>query len=131
MKQWIVEDWAFEITVAQAQPCRLGFEKGDRFNCKYECPAGFYPKTIPVLYTLCEIVCGGGNYLLHGSQEPYEIDFPCADGCVKFHLSARYFSLKKENRPQRRKFISEHKKEITLDCFILPAVQPRVISLNS
>ena len=47
MKQWIVEDWAFEITVAQAQPCRLDFEKGDRFNCKYECPAGFCPKTIP------------------------------------------------------------------------------------
>lgn len=63
MKQWIVEDWAFEITVAQAQPCRLDFEKGDRFNCKYECPAGFCPKTIPdsipcaKLYAAAETTC--------------------------------------------------------------------------
>ena len=96
MKQWIVEDWAFEITVTQAQPCRLGFEKGNQFNCKYECPAGFCPKTMPVLYTLCEIVRCGGNYLLRGSQEPYETDFPCADGCVEFHLSARHLHPEKE-----------------------------------
>lgn len=58
MKKWLEEDWEFEIEVIRgtAQECRLGFEKGDKFFCQYECPTGFCPKTMPVLYTLCEIV---------------------------------------------------------------------------
>jgi len=90
MKRWIVEDWEFEVTVTRAQPCRIGLEVGDRFSFEYACPGGFCPKTMPVLHTLCEIVRCGGNYLLRGSKQPYEIDFPCADGCVVFHLVARH-----------------------------------------
>ncbi len=89
MKQMPSEDWTFDICVVHAQPCRLGLEAGDRFAFQYGCPAGFCPKTMGVLYTLCEIVRCGGNYLLRGSSDPFEIDFPCADGCVTFHLKAR------------------------------------------
>lgn len=89
--KWIQEDWTFEIAVkkGQSKDCRMGFEEGDTFSCQYECPAGFCPKTIPVLYTLCEIVRCGGNYRLKGSRDEYEIDFPCADGCIQFHLMAQ------------------------------------------
>jgi hypothetical protein len=38
MKKTIVEDWEFEIMVIKENPCRMGFELGDKFNCKYECP---------------------------------------------------------------------------------------------
>lgn len=49
MKKWITEDWEFDIIVTKgkAENCRMGFEAGDKFLCKYECPAGFCPKTIP------------------------------------------------------------------------------------
>lgn len=49
MKKWITEDWEFDIiaTKGKAENCRMGFEAGDKFLCKYECPAGFCPKTIP------------------------------------------------------------------------------------
>lgn len=88
MKKWIEEDWLFKISVLSADPCRIGLEKGDTFNCEYACPANFCPKTMPVLHTLCEIVRCGGNYISKGSKDEYEIDFPCADGCVMFHLKA-------------------------------------------
>ena len=57
MHKQLEEDWRFEITVIRgdAKLCRLGLESGDLFTCGYECPAGFCPKTMPVLYTLCEI----------------------------------------------------------------------------
>lgn len=93
MKKCIVEDWLFEITVTKAKPCRLGFEAGDRFTCTYECPTGFCPKTMPVLYTLCEIIRCGGDYKLRGSESSLEIDFPCADGCVDFHLVAKHLDV--------------------------------------
>ena len=91
MKKWIVEDWEFTITVkeGEAKQCRLGFETGDVFTCQYEVPSGFCPKTIATLYTLCEIVRCGGNYRLRGSENEYEIDFSCADGCVCFNLVAK------------------------------------------
>lgn len=91
MKKWIVEDWEFEITVVkgEAHHCRMGLEVGDTFHCQYECPAGFCPKTMPVLHTLCEIVRCGGNYKLRGSESEYEITFPCPDGCLEFHLLAK------------------------------------------
>lgn len=90
MKKWLEEEWRFEITVikGESQRCRLGLETGDIFTCGYECPGGFCPKTIPVLYTLCEIVRCGGNFRLRGSLSPREISFPCADGCLEFHLKA-------------------------------------------
>jgi len=91
MTKWIIEDWEFTITVkeAEAKNCRLGFETGDTFSCQYEVPAGFCPKTMATLHTLCEIVRCGGNYKLRGSDKEYDIDFPCADGKVWFHLSAK------------------------------------------
>ncbi len=91
MHKWILEDWVFEIVVikGRAEDCRMGFEAGDVFSCQYECPTGFCPKTMPVLYTLCEIARCGGNYKLKGSRNEYEIDFPCADSCIQFHLTAK------------------------------------------
>ena len=92
MKKWRKEDWEFEITVTKGQfdQCRMGFETGDRFMCTYACPDGFCPKTMPVLHTLCEIARCGGNYRLRGSDRDWEIDFPCADGAIEFHLTARH-----------------------------------------
>ena len=91
MKRWIIEDWEFTITVkeGEAKNCRLGFETGDVFTCQYEVPSGFCPKTMATLHTLCEIVRCGGNYKLRGSENEYEIDFPCADGYICFHLVAK------------------------------------------
>lgn len=89
MKKWLTEDWEFTITVISAKPCRMGFEVGDTFTCKYECPAGFCPKSMQTLHTLCEIARCGGDYRLRGSRSSREIDFPCADGCIEFHLVAR------------------------------------------
>ena len=91
MKKWLAEDWEFEITVikGQAKACWMGLEAGDRFVCQYECPAGFCPKTMPVLHTLCEIMRCGGDYRLRGSKLSHEIDFPCADGCIEFRLLAK------------------------------------------
>lgn len=91
MRKWIIEDWEFKIVVTKgkAEECRMGFEAGDEFSCTYECPTGFCPKTMPVLHTLCEIARCGGNYRFCGSKLSYEIDFPCADNSVEFHLIAK------------------------------------------
>lgn len=90
MRKWIVEDWQFTITVTsgKADECRLGFEAGDTFTCEYAVPTGFCPKTMPVLHTLCEVIRCGGSFIQRGSDKPYEIDFPCADGAITFHLTA-------------------------------------------
>jgi len=86
----IVEDYEFEIAVTKVNyPCRMGFEVGDKFYCQYECPTGFCPKTMPVLYVLCEIIRCGGDYKLRGSKQSDEIDFICADSCIEFHLIAK------------------------------------------
>ena len=91
MRKWIIEDWEFEITVinGRSQDCRLGFETNDKFVCQYEVPSDFCPKTISILYTLCEIIRCGGTFKAKGSKKDYEIDFPCADGCIIFHLTAK------------------------------------------
>ena len=52
MKKTIIEDWEFTITVIKQAACRMGFEAGDSFHCRYECPTGFCPKQWP-LYTAC------------------------------------------------------------------------------
>ena len=92
MRKWLEEDWEFEITVVEgeAENCRMGLETGDRFVCGYECPAGFCPKTMALLHTYCEIARCGGDYRLRGSARKHEMDFACADNCVKFHLVARH-----------------------------------------
>ncbi|MEN6472047.1 MAG: TIGR04076 family protein [Clostridiaceae bacterium] len=91
-KKWLEEDWEFEITVinGEAEQCRMGLEKGDKFYCKYECPSGFCPKTMALLHTYCEIARCRGDYRLRGSKASNEIDFPCADNCIEFHLVAKH-----------------------------------------
>ena len=91
MEPGVEEDWKFQITVIQgeASRCRLGLETGDTFSCEYACPPGFCPKTMATLYTLCEIIRCGGNFKQKGSREEYTIDFPCADACIQFRLSAQ------------------------------------------
>lgn len=92
MNKWIEEDWEFTITVidGEANKCRLGFEKSDVFHCQYAVSEGFCPKTIPELYTLCEIIRCDGNFKSRGSDKNNEIDFTCADGMIAFHLSAKH-----------------------------------------
>ncbi len=91
MRQWMIEDWLFTITVTdgKADACRLGFETGDQFLCKYAVPTGFCPKTMPIVHMLCEIIRCGGDFTHRGSNKPYEIDFPCVDGMITFHLTAQ------------------------------------------
>ena len=75
MKKTIVDNWIFEITVTKINyPCRMGFEVGDNFQCQYECPTGFCPKTMPVLYTLCEIIRSGGDYKLRDSKSSRRVN---------------------------------------------------------
>jgi len=94
VKKTITEDWKFEITVTKVNyPCRMGFEVGDNFYCQYECPAGFCPKTMPVLYTLCEIIRSGGDYKLRGSKLSNKIGFICADSCIEFHMTAKQLEV--------------------------------------
>ena len=90
MKKWLKEDWTFEITVVEgeARRCRMGMEKGDVFHCSYDCPAGFCPKTMAQLHTLCEIVRCGGDLRLRGSSERDSIEFWCADHVIRFRLKA-------------------------------------------
>ena len=80
----------FTITVlrGRAEHCRLGLEEGDTFYCQYECPAGFCPKTMALLHTYCEIARCGEDYRLRGASSSHEIDFPCADSCITFRLTA-------------------------------------------
>ncbi|MDR2686823.1 MAG: TIGR04076 family protein [Oscillospiraceae bacterium] len=91
MKKWVVEDWEFELTATdgKAGHCRLGLEKGDKFVFQYECPAGICPKLMAKqLYTLCEVIRFGGDFTYSASKEKYELDLPCPDGCIQFHLKA-------------------------------------------
>ena len=82
MKKWYEEDWEFVIRVSNDnyKKCRLSLKTGDEFKCSYGAPYGFCSKTMPILYSLCEIVRCGGNYNLRGSEKPYEIEFLCPDG---------------------------------------------------
>ncbi len=88
MCKTIPEDWTFDIEVLSAAPCHIGLEVGDAFFCTYGCPAGFCPKTMGALYTLCEAARAGGDCRLLGGRSEHEIDFVCADGAVTFRLHA-------------------------------------------
>lgn len=96
MKKWYEKDWEFVIRVSNDnyKKCRLSLETGDEFKCSYGAPYGFCSKTMLILYSLCEIVRCGGNYNLRGSKKPYEIEFLCPDGFVKFNLIA----IKKDDK---------------------------------
>ncbi len=89
MNKVIIEDWKFEIIVTEAKACRMGFEVGDKFYCKYECPTGFCPKTMALLHSLCEVARSGGDFTLLGGKSKNEISYICADGCVRFNLIAQ------------------------------------------
>ncbi len=88
MRKTIVEDWAFAVEVLEAGPCRVGLEPGDRFVCRYDCPGGFCPKTMGQLHTLCEAARAGGDYRLLGGPSKDVMEFVCADGVVRFRLTA-------------------------------------------
>ena len=91
MRPWLREDWEFTLTVLQgeARQCRIGLETGDEFTFHYALPAGICPKTVPHLHTLCEIIRCGGDFTHRGSPDMYRIDFPCADGVIRFRLEGR------------------------------------------
>ncbi len=90
MQKWVTEDWQFELTVTsgEAGRCRLGLEKGDKFVFSYGCPEGMCPKTLPTLFTWCEVIRCGGDFTYRGERDKYVMHFPCADGCIQFHLKA-------------------------------------------
>ena len=96
MKKWFEEDYEFTITVLAVGPednpvgyCRMGFEVGDEFTCKYDVPIGFCPKTMPMLHTICEVVRAEGNLKMLGGDDPMGMRFTCANGCVKFYVKGR------------------------------------------
>lgn len=101
MKKWLEEDYKFTITVLSvgsshflrgdnsAGCCRAGFEAGDEFVCRYNCPADFCSKTMSKLYTLCDVVREEGDLRLLGGNDRRGIKFSCSDGPVMFNLKAR------------------------------------------
>ena len=101
MQKWCTEDWQFELTVikGKAEHCRLGLEKGDKFVFSYGCPAEMCPKTMMTIYTLCEVIRCGGDFTYRGEKERYEINIPCADGCIQFHLKAIPINRDENGKP--------------------------------
>jgi uncharacterized repeat protein (TIGR04076 family) len=89
MKEWVVEDWEFELTAinGKAGHCRLGIEKGDTFVFQYECPVGFCPKAMTQVYTWCEVIRCGGDFTYRGNEK-YEMGMTCPDQSISFHLKA-------------------------------------------
>ena len=92
MKQWYREDWCFiirELRVGKTnryQECRLGYEVGDTFECKYETPAGFCPVAFMKLYPLLEVVRCGGDLRQLGSSHSNRVAFICPDEVVLFEV---------------------------------------------
>ncbi|MBS6833380.1 MAG: hypothetical protein KH216_11285 [Clostridiales bacterium] len=101
MRKWCIEDWQFELTATagQAGHCRLGLEKRDTFVFSYACPDGMCPKTMSNVYTWCEVIRCGGDFTYRGEKEKYEMDLPCADGCIQFHLKATPINRDKNGKP--------------------------------
>lgn len=90
MKKWILEDWAFEVTVleGQAKHCRIGMEQGDQFIFQYATPADFCPRAMAELYTYCEVIRCGGDFTYRGCPEKYEMELWCPCQCIHFRLKA-------------------------------------------
>ena len=110
MKKWIAEDWEFKLTVTEgtAENCRLGFETGDTFVFRYECPANFCPRAMIELYTWCEVIRCGGDFTKRGCEKPYEMDLQCPCRCITFRLTAipvnrdeNGIFIGKNNRPEQ------------------------------
>ena len=101
MRKWCTEDWQFELTATagQAGHCRLGLEKGDKFVFSYACPDGMCPKTMSNVYTWCEVIRCGGDFTYRGEKEKYEMELPCADGCIQFHLKATPINRDENGKP--------------------------------
>ena len=98
MRKWIVEDWAFEITVmgGEASQCRLGLEKGDRFAFEYGCPADFCPRAMIEIFTWCEVIRCGGDFTARGCREKYVMDMKCPCQCMALRLEARPINRKED-----------------------------------
>lgn len=96
MQKWCTEDWQFELTAIEGKAghCRLGLEKGDKFVFSYECP-----KTMIQVYTWCEVIRCGGDFTYRGEKEKYEMNIPCADGCIQFHLKAIPINRDENGKP--------------------------------
>lgn len=90
MKKWLVEDWAFEVTVlsGEAHSCRLGMEAGDAFRFEYGCPEGFCPRAMIEIFTWCEVVRCGGDFTHRGCREKYAMEMMCPCNCLKLRLNA-------------------------------------------
>ena len=100
MNKWIVKDWGFEAEVidGESKHCRLGLEQRDKFHFAYEPPQDFCSRALTEIFTWCEVIRCGGNFTHRGAKEKYEMDIPCADHCISFHLKA-YPINRDENGP--------------------------------
>jgi uncharacterized repeat protein (TIGR04076 family) len=96
MKKWYPEDWQFKIEVLlvgkenKAEECRLGFEPGDTFDCRYETPGGFCPTSFLKIFPGMEAVRCGGDLRNLGGEKSTETTFVCPDGVVMFRLTGEY-----------------------------------------
>ena len=96
MKKLYQEDYRFTITVIDGYrnndgviDCRNGHEVGDTYICEYGYPDGFCSKSMMKLFPLMEAVRAGGDLRnLRPNAEQLGCDFTCADGCVRFQLTA-------------------------------------------
>ncbi len=90
MRQWLDEDWSFEVTVVEgtARTCRIGLETGDRFTFQYATPADFCPRAMADIHTWCEVIRCGGNFIARGSKDPYTMELTCPCGCIRLRLTA-------------------------------------------
>jgi uncharacterized repeat protein (TIGR04076 family) len=93
MKKWYEEDWRFEIEVLgvgkedKPAECRIGLERGDKFACTYETPAGFCPTSYMKIFPCMEIVRCNGDLRELGGEGPTNIMLVCPDGAVTFKLT--------------------------------------------
>jgi uncharacterized repeat protein (TIGR04076 family) len=93
MNKWYPEDWHFKIEVLkvgkqnQSTECRLGLEPGDSFECDYETPQGFCPTSFIKSFPIMEVLRCEGDLRFLGAITPYEMEFMCPDGVVRFRLS--------------------------------------------
>ena len=95
MKKWYKEAWEFRIEVIslgkdnKPNNCRMGYEPGDIFECKYDCPKDFCSKSIMKVFPILEAVRSGGDLKNLGGINKYEMEIVCPDGIVKFRISAK------------------------------------------
>ncbi|MCC7353690.1 MAG: TIGR04076 family protein [Anaerolineae bacterium] len=93
MKNWYREDWLFRIEVVQVgkrnkpEECRIGFEPGDTFECRYGTPAGFCPTSFLKIFPALEVVRCNGDLRNLGGRGPHEITFTCPEGVVLFRVT--------------------------------------------